>query len=64
MGETSLSDLDPEQLRELLSIAEEPASFCPSHSTDMPPQQLGSWIDRYKLVEYLGEGGMAIVYLA
>jgi len=72
MGETSLSDLDPEQLRELLSIAEEPeardsgeetASSCPSRSIDMPPQQLGSWIDRYKLVEYLGEGGMAIVYL-
>ncbi len=73
MGETSLSDLDPEQLRKLLSIAEEPeahdsgeepASSCPSHIIDMPPQQLGSWIDRYKLVEYLGEGGMAIVYLA
>ena len=73
MGETSLSDFDPEQLRELLSIAEEPEArsegreappSSPLRSSDRMSQQIGSWIDRYKLIEYLGEGGMAIVYLA
>ena len=73
MGETSLSDFDPEQLRELLSVAEEPeargegeeaTASRRSRSSSISPHPLGSWIDRYKLIEHLGEGGMAIVYLA
>jgi len=65
----SLSDLDPEQLRELLSVAEEPdARSSPEENVSAGDRgvfpQSGSWIDQYRLVEQLGEGGMAVVYLA
>ncbi len=66
MSETSLSGLDPKQLRELLSVAKEPDALGSAEkdvSSDMSPK-LGCWIDQYKLIESLGEGGMAIVYLA
>ena len=48
MGETSLSDLDPEQLRDLLSVAKEPDACSSAEkgiSSGISPQ-LGSWIDQ------------------
>jgi serine/threonine protein kinase len=73
MSETSLSDWDPEQLRDLLSIAEEAeahgcdqedVSCCRLRPSGTAHQLIGNWIDQYKLIEHLGEGGMAVVYLA
>ncbi|MCX5645256.1 MAG: protein kinase [Phycisphaerae bacterium] len=73
MSERPLSDFDPEQLRALLSIAQdaeargsEEGFGVPSRPSPSEPaaQWLGRWIDQYKLVRLLGEGGMAVVYLA
>ena len=73
MNMKSPFDLDPEQLNELLALGAEATQFRPGQrpETGRGPEgskakadRLGAWIDRYKLVSFLGEGGMALVYLA
>ncbi len=66
-------NLDPEQLNQLLALGAEGinADLCanPDDSTKSDTskaaiQRLGTWVGQYKLVGFLGEGGMAYVYLA
>jgi non-specific serine/threonine protein kinase/serine/threonine-protein kinase len=73
MSEHPLSDFAPEQLRALLAVAQDADAPGPTEEpgpTDRPsPSEpaghwLGRWINQYKLVDILGEGGMAVVYLA
>lgn len=73
MGTKSKFNLDPEQLNELLALGAEginsdlcanPDVSIPSDLSKAAAQKLGKWIGQYKLVGFLGEGGMAYVYLA
>ena len=73
MGTKSSFNLDPEQLNELLALGAEginahvranPDISTTSDLSKAVTQKLGKWIGQYKLVGFLGEGGMAYVYLA
>ena len=73
MGTKSSFNLDPEQLNELLvlgaeginsDIGADPDISTTSDLSKAAGQRLGTWVGQYKLVSFLGEGGMAYVYLA
>ena len=73
MGTNSVFDLDPEQLNQILALGAEGTQSSMedgghrskvSEVSEVAVQRLGSWIDRYKLTGFLGEGGMGFVYLA
>jgi len=73
MGKASLFDLGPDGLNRLFALGQEEAEAGEkpegeevdlSSSAAVSTESIGSWVDRYKLVRVLGEGGMGIVYLA
>jgi serine/threonine protein kinase len=67
MGTKSSFNLDPEQLNELLALGAEGINSDIGVNPDISRvavQKLGTWVGQYKLVGFLGEGGMAYVYLA
>jgi serine/threonine protein kinase len=60
-----------ERVESLLKIRENPNNFLESPlfidqplMNNFPEEQPGTVIDRYKLLERIGEGGMAVVYMA
>ena len=53
-----------DRLQQLLDAATEASNFIKEQDTDAPFERAGDWIGRYRLIEELGEGGCAVVYLA
>ena len=53
-----------DRLQQLLSAAEAASSFVKERSPDTSFERPGDWCDRYRLIDELGEGGCAVVYLA
>jgi serine/threonine protein kinase/Flp pilus assembly protein TadD len=73
MGTKPSFNLNPEQLNELLALGAEginsdlcanPDISTTSDLSKAAVQRLGTWVGQYKLAGFLGEGGMAYVYLA
>jgi len=53
-----------DRLEQLLNAATDASNFVKERGKDESSARAGDWIDRYRLIEELGEGGCAIVYLA
>ena len=68
MDDTSIFGARPDHLDQLLRLALEPPEgehdAPPTVSLDSLQEKPGGRIDKYKLLQILGEGGMGIVYLA
>ncbi|UCG58249.1 MAG: serine/threonine protein kinase [Phycisphaerales bacterium] len=66
--DSSASRSKPDKLDRLVFQAmeesEPEADVTRSASVDMLVEKVGGWVDQYKLIDVLGEGGMGIVYLA
>jgi serine/threonine protein kinase len=67
-NDTSVFGVPPEKLDRLILFGLEPPAAqqdaTPTASVDMLLEKVGSWIQGYRLIDLLGEGGMGMVYLA